>query len=60
MSPAIKENPYSYTPSSLPTKARLNVYCGCGEVFHNIVDGEFHASTTGHTLHVTGEIRPPK
>lgn len=44
---------------SVPT-TRLRVHCGCGAAFDSVDDGIHHAATTGHTLHISGEIRVQK
>lgn len=38
----------------------LKVNCGCGHSASSVEDGLAHAETTGHTLHITGEIRAQK
>lgn len=39
---------------------RVKVHCGCGASFLDTDMGYAHAVETGHTLHVTGEIRVEK
>lgn len=62
--PVLKfEEPTKSIPVSalrpIPT-VYCKVNCGCGESFSTIDDGYIHAVDTGHTLHITGEIRSQK
>ena len=45
---------------SYPTHLTLKVHCGCGLSLVSIGEGVQHAESTGHTLHITGEIRAQK
>ena len=36
---------------------RVKANCGCGACFQTIQEGADHGYATGHTLHITGEIR---
>lgn len=38
--------------------ARISTFCGCGQGFQTITEGVDHSTETGHTLTVSGEIRP--
>jgi hypothetical protein len=40
-----------------PPKLLLKVHCGCGFSASSIDGGLVHSATTGHTCHITGEIR---
>lgn len=57
-SPALvpQEGSSKYT-FTYPYKTNLRIHCGCGEHFTQVVDAEYHAHSTGHTLQITGEIR---
>jgi hypothetical protein len=35
----------------------IKINCGCGFTATKIEDGEKHVTTTGHTLHLQGEIK---
>lgn len=51
------KTPVSPRNTAFPVKAQLHVNCGCGERYDDVALGIAHAETTGHTLHITGEIR---
>lgn len=39
------------------SRSTLKVYCGCGFAAQTVAEGHDHSNATGHTLHITGEIR---
>ena len=43
-----------------PVNTVVKVNCGCGFTSTDLVEGQAHAVTTGHTLHIFGEIRVPR
>ena len=47
----------SVAKSRFTHQTTLRVHCGCGVRFESVFDGQAHATATGHTLHIHGEIR---
>lgn len=48
------------TQISSNTLTKLQVVCGCGFRASSTDEGVAHVHETGHTLHITGEIRLQK
>lgn len=48
--------PSTYTPRRT-ADFTLKAHCGCGYKADTVEGGLSHAEATGHTLHITGEIR---
>lgn len=44
-------------PRVHPVRIRLAVSCGCGVMYATLPEGAKHASETGHTMDVRGELR---
>lgn len=52
-------SPITYSTPFL-VRSTLKVLCGCGVRYADITEAEEHASRTGHTLVISGEVRAEK